>query len=87
MGFEPRPSDCSGCKVSGLQHGATTLLFLSPMVAPRVTVSFDSAGPALIVKLQGRRRVDGCLPVLEKPMKFTRPIQLLVQWFIIKQNN
>ena len=23
-GFEPRPPDCSGCKVSGLQHGATT---------------------------------------------------------------
>ena len=24
MGFEPRPPDCSGCRVSGLQHGATT---------------------------------------------------------------
>ena len=24
VGFEPRPPDCSGCKVSGLQHGATT---------------------------------------------------------------
>ena len=24
MGFEPRPPDCSGCKVSGLQNGATT---------------------------------------------------------------
>ena len=21
VGFEPRPPDCSGCKVSGLQHG------------------------------------------------------------------
>ena len=25
--FEPRPPDCSGCKVSGLQHGATTPSF------------------------------------------------------------
>ena len=24
MGFEPRLPDCSGCKVSGLQHGTTT---------------------------------------------------------------
>ena len=24
MGFEPRLPDCSGCNVSGLQHGATT---------------------------------------------------------------
>ena len=24
MGFEPRPPNCSGCKVRGLQHGATT---------------------------------------------------------------
>ena len=25
MEFEPHPPDCSGCKVSGLQHGAKTL--------------------------------------------------------------
>ena len=24
VGFEPRPPDCSGCRVGGLQHGATT---------------------------------------------------------------
>ena len=24
MGFEPRPPDCSGCKVSGLQHVTIT---------------------------------------------------------------
>ena len=26
MGFEPRPPDRFGCKVSGLQHGPTTPL-------------------------------------------------------------
>ena len=31
MGFEPCPPDCSGRKVSGLQHGATTPSWMGEM--------------------------------------------------------
>ena len=44
MGFEPRPPDCSGCEVSGLQYGATTPSNVEK--ASRVSFVFFAYGPS-----------------------------------------
>ena len=56
MGFELRPPDCSGCRVSGLHHGATT-----PPKTPEEGGGGLKEKKALFTKSNGKDKINGRL--------------------------